>query len=1186
MGRQTVHNPRWALLLLVILAGWTGSSASGEEVVVTVTEAPIQAGSQVVGRVKRGDRLTVVETNGPWLKVTVPGQSRQGWINRKFVQSEPTHQESPAQPEEPAALSQEEKDRLLAEAQTLNDKALTLIGQQKYQEVIPLAQQILAIRRRVLGEKHPDTVKSLNALGQLLGQLGDYAAARPYYEQSLAIYQDTLGAKHPLTATALGDLGSLQQRMGDYPAARRCYEQALAIRKEALGEKRPEIAASLNQLGSLAKTMGDYAAARAYLEQALAIRQEIFGEDHPLTARSHNDFGVLLSQIGDYAAARSHLERALVICQETLGEKHQATARSLQNLGGLLAEMGDYAAARPYLEQSQAVYQEILGEMHPLNATLLNNLGAFLEMTGDYAAARLRYEQALAIRKTTVGDKHPDTAETLHKLGGLLDVLGDHAAARQHLEHALAIRKAALGEKNPDTAATLNSLAALFKSLRNYPAARSHYEQALLILQETLGERHRDTGSLLNNFGDLLYAMRDYPAARRRHEQALAIAKETVGAKHPSVARSLNNLGLVLDALGDSPAAIRCFEQAVAIVQESLGETHPETALAYTNLADGFDKAGDGAAAAEATDRAQQIQNRHIARVLPTLSEQEQLKFLTSTRGAFNDALFRGLRRRDDARLCALSAAWLVNGKARGQEALARSAQLTGAVAEARLAELRGVRKQLARLSLKTLPAGQTESHRTQLALLRRQEEALIRKLGELTLGAATGEDPWIPLERLREHLAPDAVHVNIACFGVFENQPQGMGNLKIWRPPRYAAWLVPPAGRGQVTIIDLGEAKIIDDAVQELRQSLQQGDKIAREHGEPAAEQQTSAPLRQLAKLIFEPLLPHLGQARRLIISPDGQLWLVPWAALLLPDGKYAVENYEISYVVSGRELVARGSQPSSPQAPLVLADPDFDLSVDQPRTTAQQVTAHDPGLRRGSVDAQQLPRFVRLPATAAEAREIAPSLQQYAGVAPQVYIGREAQESVLKSARSPQVLTLSTHGFFLHDQEVTPQDYERTLEASRSAVVTADGKVLENPLLRCGLVLAGCNRRDGLPTDADDGVLTGLEIVGVDLRGTELVVLSACETGVGEVRNGEGVAGLRQAFQLAGAEAVVASLWSVPDLETARLMSSFFEHLAAGKSKAAALRAAQLERIASRRGRSEAAHPFYWAAFTLTGI
>ena len=385
----------------------------------------------------------------------------------------------------------------------------------------------------------------------------------------------------------------------------------------------------------------------------------------------------------------------------------------------------------------------------------------------------------------------------------------------------------------------------------------------------------------------------------------------------------------------------------------------------------------------------------------------------------------------------------------------------------------------------------------------------------------------------------------------------------------------------------------MIDPLVNQARTGIQAAGRdsgtVSRDGNEVATEK-IMTDLRRLADRIWMPLEPHLSTASHIVLSPDGSLWLAPWNCL--PVGKeqdqFLLEQFALSYAISGRDLLRRPSESETTQ-PVILANPLFDLNAEDKRTFIQEVFEEIPSTdettMRGFAAKELLPKAPALPNTAIEALAIQPSLEKFSGQAVNLYEEQYALERIVKALSSPRVAAFATHGFFLSTQESQLEDQDTLNETDvRSVTFDTSGKPIENPLLRCGLLLSGCNDRNATVAD-DDGILTGMEIVGIDFRGTELVVLSACETGIGDVRNGEGVAGLRQAFQLAGAQAVVSTLWQVPDRESALLMSKFFEELADGKSKSEALRNAQLERIEKRRERFGAAHPFYWAAFTLTG-
>ena len=286
-------------------------------------------------------------------------------------------------------------------------------------------------------------------------------------------------------------------------------------------------------------------------------------------------------------------------------------------------------------------------------------------------------------------------------------------------------------------------------------------------------------------------------------------------------------------------------------------------------------------------------------------------------------------------------------------------------------------------------------------------------------------------------------------------------------------------------------------------------------------------------------------------------------------------------------------------------MADPKFDLDPKEAAALTRRLIGEQETVPAGrSMEfrgRRAIHTFEPLDGTATEAKAITPSLTLYAKADFKPYLQESALEGVFKKANNPKVIVLSTHAYFMQDQELpVPADpggfglTEGTGIIPKSKQAGNAGP-LENPLLRCGLALAGANRADqAADLGLDDGILTGLEIVGTNLRGTDLVVLSACETGLGDVRNGEGVVGLRQAFQLAGARGVVTTLWKIQDQESAELISDFFTNLAAGKNRAQALREAQLSMVhgisnstspgSAPIGQSRT-HPFYWAAWVLSG-
>jgi len=1053
--------------------------------------------------------------------------------------------------------------------------------------------------------------RALFGRAALLGRAGEHAEARPLAERALALREQTLGPGHPATAASANQLGEVFYSMGDYEAARPPFQRALALREQTLGLEHPDTAASLNNLSVLLCYMGEYAAARPLAERALAILEQVHGPEHPSTATSLDTLALLLQALGEYAPARPLLERALATCEKILGPEHPDTATSVNNLAVLLHQMGEYASARPLYERAIAIRERALGPEHPETATSLDNLAALLDEMGEYAAARGLYERTLTVREA-LGPEHPETATCLDNLAGLFRSTGEYAAARRLYERALAIRERALGPRHPETALSLNNLALLLREQGDHAAARSLHERALAIRERALGPDHPGTAASLNNLALLLQAQGDLVPARRLFERSLAIRERALGPHHPSTALGLANLAGLLQDVGEHAAARPMYERALAIREQVLGPEHPSVAASLAALARLRAVQGEGAGALEQALEAERIGREHQRLTARSLSEREALRYAAVRPSGLGLALSLAAAGLEPAaRWQVLDA--VVRSRALVLDELAARHRASGPGDDRKTAGLHARldsrRARLAHLVVRG-PGREPEAYRELLSQARGEKEAAERALAAAS-AAFTRElsRGRLGADQVAHSLPAGSALVAFAQYGKLDLAPRPRESRKRAEkePPAAYLALVLRAGARSPEVVDLGAAAAIDAAVARWKHEASGIRLLAGGRAEAeAAYREAGVALR---RAMWDLPAAAAGHAERVFVVPDGSLSLVSVAALPLDDGGYLLERGPtLHYLSAERDLVPLGGDRRGAGL-LALGGPNYDATAAfaalrgtaalevaaGPRARARSAAYHGP--RSACPDLATL-RFEPLPATTKEALEVVTAWEK--GRSPDepspadaLHLGGDAAgEAALKDlAPGRRMLHLATHGFFLGGACESATGGTRGIGglAAPPEVQGGTGSPAvngENPLVLSGLALAGANHRASAGAGEEDGILTAEEIAALDLSGAEWVVLSACETGVGEVQAGEGVLGLRRAFEVAGAGTLIMSLWSVDDEATREWMGALYEgRLMRRLETSAALRGASLAVLERRRAAGLSTHPFYWGAFVAAG-
>jgi CHAT domain-containing protein len=1028
----------------------------------------------------------------------------------------------------------------------------------------------LKLREKLVGADDSSLVEVLINIAISHSAQGRPIDAIPLLERALAISEKKFGPESAEAATALALLGETRAAAGQFEPALACLKRSLQIREKILPPTSPDLGTATSSLGTIYLKIGDYGQAMPLLERSVLLLEKSYVPHDDVSASQFadalNTLGTAQLNIGEYDKAIATLQRSVAVNELALGSASINLVFPLNSLAGAYRTRGDFDRAQPLLERALRILEGTPSLMNSVRVETLNSLAWTLLSIGDEDAALKLFSQARDSGEKQLGSTGVPFAFSLNGLALIKERRGNIAEALALSERSLAILEKTLGPLDPSVAAALVNTSELVERNGDADRARSMLQRALAIEQKALPPNHPSIGNTLDKLALLSFKRRNFSEAQALWRKSIAIA-DSVAQDNPDTCWRLGGLGTAEIFNGDVPKGVAEFVEGWKRLRRCIAR---QTVFQQGSSA--------------ASMRKQEQFGRDWFNSLCELSP------LTTSQPA-----------------AVSGAEQLAFGKALLEEIETIRAKLT---TEGRT-QVQALRDQAdsARMRLLAIPKQQgagwlelgTDWQNPQRSKLEAELKGIEEKLASASgLVSQTISESKVSLIEIARRLPPTAALIDFVQYRRYDTQwmeqhYQGLGNRFIAYAPyeqRYAAYLTFPlvgdSANVVVTRVDLGEAAPIDEAVGVIAKRFAAGQYRAKDL-QPA--------LQRLSDLVYVPLAKHFTNVSHLIICPDGQLSRLPFE--MLPVGnKVLVEEKTISYVTSGREVVRLASSKSNIQSSksLVMGNPDFDFDLksfpekrvtrvpnsnEEARGKAGTPVTHpsDNGLavtRSLSRDYSGL-KFPPLRGAEAEARSVAKLLGDD-GV---LRLGAEAREAELKSVQSPRVLDLATHGFFLSDQEFSHTNSGSADIDARQGVSTTKTD-WENPLVRCGIALAGANRARQIPNAvAEDGLLTGLEASLLNLQGTELVILSACDSGSGEVMNGEGVMSLRRAFRIAGAETVLASHWKVSDKATSQLMTEFMRRWRAGESRANAWREAQLSLLHSK----DFSNPFFWSAFTLTG-
>jgi len=937
-----------------------------------------------------------------------------------------------------------------------------------------------------------------------------------------------------------------------YNEAFELYSQASEIAKVVNEGDNARYVTSLNKIGVVYLEKGNYQDAMEYFIHSLKLVKKIFGEEHIKYASLLNNIGIAYYYMGNYQMASEYYLQAIEIFKKVLDEGHPDYATSINNIGSMYSAIGDYTNAMKYKTQALEIRERTVGKEHPFYAETLNDIGNIYLNMGDYQNAIKYHTQGLEVLKNTIGDKHPTYANSMDNIGNVYYDMGDYQNALKYYSQAMEIRKNTFGENSLEYANSLNNTGNTYLYTEEYQIALEYNIQAMEIYKKNLGDEHIEYAKSLNNIGVIYNDLGDFENALKYHLQALEILKKVLGEEHIEYANSLNNIGTVYFYIGDNQKALEYIKQSIEVKKKVLGKEHPNYANSLYNTGVIYYFMGDFQNGIKANKAATDIYKNDLIRNFSFLTTNEREAYW-NTKSILFSSIFDYLFYAPNDTL-ATKTSYNTELITKGL-LLASEISIANIIMESGnstlISEYETMKSMLLKLNkeLETPIAERIYNCDSLENEIQKKERYVMENCKEFGDVTHFIKIDW---KDVQKSLKSNDVAIEFSNFTDNDDTT------------RYVA-LVLTKNMEAPVCVQLFTKNDIGKMLRGIAPAKLESPTDDENRGATtvAAKKLGIYESVNLYNALWKPLEKYFPENPRIFFAPSGDLHQIAVEYAPTGNGKTISDKYEI-YRVSSTRFLAMDYMPKPLKNSVLYGG----IYYDSDTTTMKQES--DRYSTRSATSYTSFADFNRnedrgslnyLPGTKTEVEDIVGKLKKKR-IKSQLYEGSQANEESFKalSGSDISVLHIATHGFFL------PTDEKMSGDQS---------------LVQSGLLLSGANyawQNKPLPDGIEDGILTAKEISFMDLRKTDLVVLSACQTALGEI-TGEGVFGLQRGFKKAGARTIIMSLWPVDDNATLLMMTEFYNNLTKGMTKREAFLAAQ-NKVKTTAGFE---NPRYWAAFIM---